>query len=65
MMMSSAALLITGVVLVAVGVLVAGNMIIVGVGIVAMVAAGLLEVLAIRQGRCRIDAREGRPKGFL
>jgi len=49
MMMSSAALLITGVVLVAVGLLVAGNMIIVGVGIVAMVAAGLLEVLAIRQ----------------
>jgi len=49
MSVSSTALLITGVVLVVVGLLVAGNMIIVGVGIVAMIAAGLLEVLAVRR----------------
>jgi hypothetical protein len=45
----SAALVFTGILLVAIGLFVAGNMLIVVVGIVAMIAAGVLQVLATRR----------------
>jgi hypothetical protein len=48
-MYSVAALLFVGVLLVALGLFVAGNMVIVGVGIVALLGAGAFETLAARR----------------
>jgi hypothetical protein len=48
-MYSVAALLFVGVLLVALGLFVAGNMIIVGVGVVALFGAGAFETLAARR----------------
>jgi hypothetical protein len=48
-MYSVAALLFVGVLLVALGLFVAGNMIIVGVGVVALFGAGVFETLAARR----------------
>ena len=49
MSMPSAALLITGVVLVIFGLMLNFNMIVAGLGVVAMIAAGLLELPAVRR----------------
>ena len=48
-MYSVAALLFVGVLLVALGLFVAGNMVIVGVGVVALFGAGAFETLAARR----------------
>jgi hypothetical protein len=48
-MYSVAALLFVGVLLVALGLFVAGNMVIVGVGIVALFGAGAFETLSARR----------------
>lgn len=47
--LATGALVLTGILLVAIGLFVAGNMVVVAVGIVSMVAAGLLGVLATRR----------------
>ena len=49
MYMSVAALLFVGVLLVALGLFVAGNMIIVVTGIVALLGAGVFETLGVRK----------------
>ena len=48
-MYSVAALLFVGVLLVALGLFVAGNMVIVGVGVVALFGAGVFETLGARR----------------
>jgi hypothetical protein len=48
-MYSVAALLFVGVLLVALGLFVAGNMLIVGVGVIALFGAGAFETLAARR----------------
>ncbi len=50
MYLSVAALLFVGILLVTLGLFVAGNMIIVGVGIVSLFGAGLFETLSARKG---------------
>jgi hypothetical protein len=46
--MAAAALVIVGILLVVIGLFVSGEMLIVGLGVVALIAAGILEVLARR-----------------
>ena len=48
-MYSVAALLFVGVLLVALGLFVAGNMVVVGVGVVALFGAGAFETLSARR----------------
>jgi hypothetical protein len=45
----SIALVISGILLVFLGLFAAGELIVVGLGIVALIAAGLLEVMAVRR----------------
>jgi hypothetical protein len=49
MFLSVAALLFVGVLLVGLGLFVAGNMVVVGVGIVALFGAGLFETIGARR----------------
>jgi membrane-bound ClpP family serine protease len=46
--MAAAALVIVGILLVVIGLFVSGEMLIVGLGVVALIAGGILEVLARR-----------------
>ena len=47
--MASAALVIVGIILVVVGILAGGSLPFVGLGVLSLVAAGILQVLAVRR----------------